>query len=68
MMPTLEKFTFALAILVVGFKFVELKPVQRFYHWLMIWPCLWIGKFFYSEENWFSERSTYHWLNSRKWQ
>ena len=42
--------------------------IKRAYHWLMIWPCLWIGgcKWFYKEENWFSEQATLHWLKSRR--
>lgn len=40
--------------------------IRRGYHWLMIWPCLWIGSWFFTEENWFSERATIHWLMSRK--
>jgi len=39
--------------------------VRRLYHWLLIWPSLWIGML-YDEENWFSEQSTLHWLKSRK--
>lgn len=40
--------------------------IKRAYHWLMIWPCLWIGAYFFDEENWFFERATMHWLMSRK--
>ncbi len=39
--------------------------MKRIYHWLMIWPCLWIGGL-YGQENWFSERASLHWLKSRK--
>lgn len=39
--------------------------MRRLYHWLMIWPCLWIGAL-HSRENWFSEESAVHWLKSRK--
>lgn len=39
--------------------------MRRIYHWLMIWPCLWIG-LLYGRDNWFSERSTLHWLKSRR--
>jgi hypothetical protein len=42
-----------------------MKTLSRWYHYLMIWPCLWIGGL-YREENWFSERASIHWLMSRK--
>ena len=41
--------------------------MRRFYHWLMIWPCLWIGgPPFHKEENWWSDKAVEHWLLSRK--
>jgi hypothetical protein len=39
---------------------------MRILHWLLIWPCLWIGTWFYKEENWWSEQAAIHWLKSRK--
>lgn len=38
---------------------------RRIYHWLMIWPCLWIGGL-YKEDNYFSSKSAEHWLMSRR--
>jgi hypothetical protein len=37
----------------------------RYFHWLLIWPCLWIGMLF-RRNNWFSEQSAVHWLKSRR--
>jgi len=39
---------------------------MKIIHWLLIWPCLWIGGL-YKEENWWSEQSSIHWIKSRKW-
>jgi hypothetical protein len=38
---------------------------MRFLHWILIWPCLWIGAF-YRKENWWSDQTAIHWMKSRK--
>lgn len=42
-----------------------MKRAYRYYHWTMMWACLWIGML-YRRENWFSDQSAVHWLKSRK--